>query len=554
MAIALRGDAGRSGATLLESMLAIFILTIVGLSVLSLLQRVTIVTFKARQQLACGRMAQTGFSRIRNMDFYDVFAVDSSSANFGLHSTFPYMAVLDGIKSTLAANSFDRYAVSVTFMRRDTTDSNHDGSTSDLVPFTDANGDGVDDYDSNIKYYDQNGDGDYFETYVSGGRTVAEQPDTHIKRVTFAVYRQGRQICSQTELVSLEQFNPSSNPSSEAALSLEVSTPSNGAYLYDDSNASLDASRGLTLSKSYPSSVVQLRADGASPLSAAGVTSPLATVNLYAGGSGVLDTPAADSAGGFSMSAALVTADLVEGSNHLSAQAVKGTFSSPIAAVDVVLDKVPPTATGMTPSGTVNSLAPYVAATLADTGASTTVVSGICPDVITMEIDGATVAYKYDAGTGVVEWVDSASGAPPVVSSGTYTAYVEAGDYAGYKTTQTWTFTLAVSDTDNSAPSISNKDPIGAAGSDLPVISVRVFDNQSGIIPSSITLWVDGAVVVDAATIGSAYDPATGTVSYTPSGPFASGSTHSVQVSASHFAANPADKVTSTDSWSFTVP
>ena len=554
MAPRLSGKAGRRGATLLESLLAILILTVVGLSVLSLLQRVMLVTLKAREQLTCDRMTQAGFARLRNIDFYDVFAADSSSANFGLHAAYPYKAVLTGYKTTLASAKFDRFTTAVVFMRRDTTDSNHDGSTTDLVPFEDGNGDRIDDYDSNVRYFDQNGDGDYWETYVSGGRTIAEQPDTHIKRVTLAVYRRGRQVCSQTELVSLEQFNAASNPSSEASLSLEVSTPSNGAYLYDASNASLAASRALALSKAYPDTVKQLRADAGSALTAAGETSPLSSVNLYVGNSGILDQPLADASGLFSMPAPLSTNALVEGSNHLKAQAVKGGFSSPIAALDVVLDKRPPVATGMTPTGTVGTLAPYVAAALSDLGASTTVVSGVCPDVITMKINGAAVPYKYDAGSGLVVWIDSATDAPPVVSSGTYTAYVEAGDYAGYKTTQTWTFTLSIADPDSSAPSVANKSPIGAAGSDLPAISVRVFDNQSGIVPGSITLSIDGAVVVDAATIGAAYDPATGTVSYTPSAPFPPGTTHTVQVSADHFASSPSNKVNTTDSWSFTVP
>ena len=141
-----------------------------------------------------------------------------------------------------------------------------------------------------------------------------------------------------------------------------------------------------------------------------------------------------------------------------------------------------------------------------------------------------------------------------MLSSGVYTAYAEAGDYAGYRTTHSWTFTLAVSGTDNSAPSIANKAPSGMAGSQLPVISAKVFDNQSGINPLSIVMKLDGVVVVDSSTISGAYTPQNETVSYTPSAAFASGSSHTVELRVSHFATDPADKVESVDTWNFNVP
>ncbi|HBL16698.1 MAG TPA: hypothetical protein DD417_08070 [Elusimicrobia bacterium] len=108
--------------------------------------------------------------------------------------------------------------------------------------------------------------------------------------------------------------------------------------------------------------------------------------------------------------------------------------------------------------------------------------------------------------------------------------------------------------TDHSAPAIAEKSPIGMADSQLPEISVRVFDNQSGVIPASIRMTLDGEVVVDAANIGSHYDASDGTVSYTPPTAFEAGSVHLVSIQADHFATNPADKVTSADTWGFSVP
>ena len=49
------------------------------------------------------------------------------------------------------------------------------------------------------------------------------------------------------------------------------------------------------------------------------------------------------------------------------------------------------------PSGTVDTLAPYVAADLFDLSPATNAVSGICPDVITFKINGATVPFSYDS-------------------------------------------------------------------------------------------------------------------------------------------------------------
>ncbi|MDE2290885.1 MAG: hypothetical protein KGL53_02275 [Elusimicrobia bacterium] len=554
-----RGRGPARGSILLETVMAIFLMTVAGLSLIAMIQQAMLATIKAREVMACGRMTQAGFARLKNIDFYDVFAVDSSSSAYGLveagapWTAYPYKAVLDDYKSTLALSKFDRFTLSVVFMRRDSTDSNANGLTSDLVEFSD-DGTGKDRYDSAIKYYDQNGDGDTHETYTSGGRTVAEEPDTHIKRVTLGVYRRGVLACSQTELVSLEQFQAVSDPSSESVLSLLVSTPSNNAVLYQAVTADQQASRALALHKSYPDSVVQVEADSLAPLAFVGETAPLATVNLYVGASGVLDTLAADSAGGFSQTSLAVTNQLAEGSDSLVAQATKGGLTSPIAARSVVLDVSPPAVSGATPVGAVSTLAPYVAVTLTDPGLSTTTTSGICPDVTTLEVNGSTVDFTYDAASGKVVWVDSTTNTAPVLAAGTYTAYVEAGDYAGYKTTYTWTFTASITDPDHSAPSIADKSPIGAAGSDLPVISVKVFDNQSGIIPSSIQLTLDGAVVVDSSTVSAAYDPDSGTVSYTPPAAFTPGSSHDVTVTASHFATSPSDKVTSTDAWSFTVP
>lgn len=540
------------GSVLLETVLALFIMTTVGLVLVAMVQKAMIVTFKAREQTSCSRAVQTGFARLKNVDFYQVFAADSNSSDYGLQASYPYRAVLDGIRSTLQTSQFDRFRLQVSFLRRDSSDANGNLMTSDLIAFTDANADLRDDHDASIRYLDQNADGDYYDTYVSGGRTVSEQPDTHIKALTLEIFRRGRLVCAQTERVSLEQFTGDPNPSSEAALRILVSTPANSAYLYKLDTATRNGAWALPLSKAYPEDIIRYRADAALALAISGETDPLATVRFYIGGSGELANTGADAAGSFSASPPAVTAALVEGANELLAQATKDSYSSPISPRSLILDSMPPSAAASQPTGTVGTRAPYVVIAVSDPGASTTTTSGVCPDVLTLKANGVEVAHSFSSG--LLVWIDSATQTVPVLATGTYAMTMEAGDYAGYKTSASWSFTLSVPDTDNSAPAIANKSPVGIAPSALPEISVRVFDNQSGIIPASVTLRLDGTVVVDSSNIGAHYDPADGTVRYTPSAAFDPSSSHAVEITASHWSTDPPDKIVSTDSWSFTVP
>jgi type II secretory pathway pseudopilin PulG len=552
-----RRPLGRRGSTLLETLLAVCIMTVAGLSIVAMLQKSLVANLKARERVSCERAAQSGLARLKNVNFYRLYAVDSATtaANYGLWGGYPHLAALNGIAATLNSARFDRYKVDVTFMRRDASDALGTGNTNDLIAFTDADQDGVDDYDPAIRYFDQNGDGDMFDTYVAGGRTIAEQPDTHLKHVTFRVYRRGREVCAKSELISLEQFTGITNPDSGSALTLEISTPSNNAYAYSAQSAGLAASRALAVFSAYPADVVQLRADAASPLAVSGKSEPLASVGLYVGASPELASVPVDAFGDFSGAPAAVTAALLEGQNTLRGRASKAAFSSPWGERELIYDLRAPGVTGGTPTGAVPAPSPYVSAVISDTTTlAGAVASGICPQVTGMKVNGSTVAFAYDAATGRVRWVDAATQAPPALADGVYNVVVEAGDYAGYKSTAGWSFTVAVPATDNSDPSFSLNSPIGMAGSDLPVISVKIQDNQSGIVLSSIVMRLDGVVVVDPSNIGQHWDPATDTLSYTPSAPFASGSGHTVQVTASHGATDPPDKVTDTDTWGFVVP
>ncbi len=544
----------RKGFTLVELLLAIAGLVIISASTISLLNRGMVASMRAKETITGNRYMQLIFSRLKNMDYFQLFAVDSRQANFGLQSSHPYKAIFQEINDIIRSSKFDYYTIEIVFMRRDSSDANGNSLTSDLISFTDTNVDLRDDYDPSIRYFDQNGDGDYYDTYVAGGRKIAEQPDTHMKQVTVKLYKQNRVIAQQTQLISLEQFSGVESPSSEATLKILVSAPTNASYLYALNSSARISAFNLVITKSYPSAIIQYRADSTVPLRIAGETDPLATVRFYVNNSGELANTAADMIGNFDSSPLAVTTNLPEGSNQLRVLATKGNYTSALAPRDIVLDLNPPQVSSQTPSGTVSTLSPYVSATLSETPINSTVaVSGIVPDVITLKINDQIVNHTYNSTSQTVIWVDSMTGLSPVVSTGSYTARVEAGDSAGYKVIDTWNFTLDINDPDNSAPSIAQKSPNGTTHSLLPEISVKVFDNQSGIVPTSIVLKVDGSVVVSSSNISSYYYPANDFVRYATTAPFVNGTSHSVDITASHWANSPSDQRTSSDTWSFTV-
>lgn len=541
-----------NGSILTETVIAMMLMTVAGVSLMGLTQRAMVVTLKARGQVSCGRMIQTGFSRVRNMDFYHVFDADSASEDYGLKPDYPFRAVLDGYRTSLAGARYDRFRITVEFMRRDTADADSDGLTSDLIAFTDADGDLIDDFDSAVRYFDENGDGDYYDTYVSGGRKVAEQPDTHIKRVRIELYRGAILACSQTENLSLEQFTGDPNPSSESVLRLLLSTPSNNTVLYSRETIAQRDAWDLAITKPYPAEVVPLRADIDQSLLLEGTTDPLASVRFQVNGGGDLVSSPADFEGAFSDEPWEVTDALVEGLNTLQAQAVKDSYTSPAARRTVLLDTEPPSASGAAPSGSVATRTPYVAVGLEDPGSSTDTTSGVCPDVLYLGVNGEEVIYRFEDGT--VVWIDSSTQTSPELADGAYSVVLEAGDYAGYKVRAEWSFDVSVPVTDNSAPSIAHPSPSGFAESRQPEISAKVFDNQSGIIPSSIEMRVDGEVVVSSSNVHEHYDPSDDTVSFIPLSAFEAGTIHEVEVVASHWATDPPEKVTDAKQWDFTVP
>lgn len=551
----------KSGFTLLEVLLSMFIFAGILMGVLVAFQAGMLSAIKSREQLTGSRILDMVFSKFRSINYYMLFSFDSSKPNYGLNGTFqsssvyPYKAILDQIQIAVKTAGFSHFTTDIVFMRRDTSDVNANGLTSDLIPFTDNDNNLIDDYDSSIKYIDQNGDGDYYDTFTltPGGRTISEQPDTHLKEITIKLWKKGKVVIQQTELISLEQFSGAESMASGASLKLLFYNPENNSNLYNLNTTARQNAFNLSIEKPYPDTVVAYRADSISPINISGQTDPVATVHFYLNNiSTELDSQIANYSGLFNLNSTSITNNLVEGLNTLWAKATKDTSESPFTRRDIILDLNPPSITSKSPVGIVKDRAPRVSAIVQDLGISTTTASGICPDTITLKKGTETLTHIYNSSTGEVLWVNS-SGGFVILDTATYTMFLEVGDNAYYKTNSSWTFTVMIDDPDHSAPSISNKSPIGVCDTLLPLIQVRVFDNQSGIIPDSIVLKINNVTVVDSTNIKDHYNSSTGYVSYIPSELLTNGATYNLEITASHWAQTPPDKRTSTETWQFTV-
>lgn len=557
----------RKGFGLIEAMIAVFLLSIMSLSIAYMIQYLAAVSVKLRENVYTSRLSAAVFTKLKTVEYYYLFDYDSALPNYGLSgnygpvtlqkAVYPYLGLLNGITALASKYSVDRWTLEAAFKLRDVSDVNGNGLFSDLRDFSDSNADGRDDYDASVRYYRANADSDYYDNYVSTAlnKTASELPDTNLKEVTLKFYKRGKVIHTQTDLISLEMLSGIESKASGAELKMFINQPANDTCLYDLSQPSRQNAFNLVLAKAYPEEVAAYRADSTYFLRLWGETVPLATVNYYVNSMiTVLDSRQADALGGFDYQSMAVTNALAEGENTVYAKATKDTYFSPFAPRRVTLDLNPPAITGVTPSGTVADLMPYVGALLTDIVVATGTPCGICQEVITMKVNGAEVPYSYSQSDGKIYWSDPATGLPNKLVNGTaYTVYLEGGDNAYYKVTSTWTFTVSVGDPDNSKPSVANKTPLGASAPALPEISARVFDNQSGIDPYSITLTVDGAVAVSSANISAHWDAASGVVSYTPPGVFLPGSPHTVEITVSHWADTPADKKTHIENWDFTV-
>lgn len=553
-----------AGFTFVETCIAVALVVVIVSGLLVLIQGLTKGLKASRERMTAQRMAELGISKLKNIPFYQLFDMDSSSASYGLAGTFnssslyPSKKILDDYLELLQENKCDRFTVAVTFLRRDASDVNGNGMTSDLIAFQDANADGIDDNDSTIRYNNQNSDGDYYDTFISTAgwpyvnTLTSEVPSTNLRQLVLRVYRRGAVVAEQTTMVALGQFTGQSLGSAEGHINLMIATPAANSFLYQYVSVPQQSSQDLAITKAYPASYRAYRADVGGAMTVAGFTEPLALVYaaVNSPSNQQIFTAAADRL--FSGNPISFTTSLSEGVNYLVAYSSKATSLSPTVTRMIILDTRAPQITSPTPTNNappadaVRDRRPLIGAYLTDVITATTAVSGICPDVITMKLDGAVQAHTYNPTTGFVRMVDGATGLSPLLSNtSAYNVVLEGGDRAHYKVTSSWDFTVLLSTPDASAPTIGSW-----AGSDTEV-SVVLLDPETGVDPLTITLTLDGSGVISSSNVGPAYDPGTGLLTYRASSPLAAGS-HSATVTVSNF--EPSGPLSNSDTYNFTVP
>ncbi|MBN2406410.1 MAG: prepilin-type N-terminal cleavage/methylation domain-containing protein [Elusimicrobia bacterium] len=553
------------GFTFIEAMIAVSILALVSLGILRYIQSASMLMMRSHDQLQASKLSQEIFTTLNNIPYFYVFAFDSSDPDFGLTGSFgavgaqttlyPYLADLYRLKSYSDEWNFVKFAVDVEFMVRDTSDLDGDGEVTDLRPYEDEDGDDIDDYEPGICYHDQNFDGDY-QDYYGAEPYISEEPNTRIKKVTLRIYKKTEVIFQETQLISLEKFSGEAGQAGGAELTLLVSTPTQNSVVFSSYTTGQQAAWDLDITRSYPADNIAFRADAYEDLYMAGRTDPVADVSfrLKTATAAVLDTVAADIAGDFTINAAGVTANLREGTNYIWGRATKGSAYSPWSKREIIYDLKPPTIRDMNSTGTVRSLQPYIYVRIVDEPvAAGRAVSDVCEEILDLKRNGMSVDYDYDASTGIVAMINSGSGLPPVLGDGMiYTMKLEGGDNAHYKSSAAWTFTCNIIAPDGTPPVFTDESPTGTTGVNPPTISCTIYDDQSGVRLSSVTVTLDGLKVVSETNIGSyctyLEDHEGITINYTPSNNLGSGN-HPVVIRAVNWAGDQGNK-----NWSFNVP
>jgi hypothetical protein len=140
-----------------------------------------------------------------------------------------------------------------------------------------------------------------------------------------------------------------------------------------------------------------------------------------------------------------------------------------------------PTISGMSPTGTVQSVDVAVSANYSDSG------SGIDQSTALMKVDGVAVPATPSA-SGISY---QATG----LMAGDHTAYVEVADQFGNVGSRSWSFQV-----EGTPPTISSIEPDGEVNTAKPVISATYEDAGTGINVSSVVLKLGGQILPAVAT------------------------------------------------------
>lgn len=546
------------GITLVEILVATTLLVIVVAGFMSLILSAGVNHVKAKQRMVGDKLLEMGFSRLKSIDFFYLFPMDSAQPAYGLSGTFkkfgpgntlqssstnyPYLKILDDFSHDIKAAKFDRFTVEIVYMRRDV-----NSPDNNLVPFSDLNNDGRDDADPGLRFEDFDADGKYWATYISTrpwpytGQRTPEVPGTGIRQATLKLWKNGKVAIERTTLINRDLLSGLEKVAMDSILPLKLSSPTVGGAMFQYITTEQQSAQNLALLTAYPSFAIAFRADSVMPLRFFGRTDPLADIQIGVNGSGVLATITANGSGIFDASPPAVTSALIEGKNTLTMIAVKGVLNSPIKTVPLILDVRPPDMTPMPANlSTVGTYTPVVGATLFDTTTGTNNVSGICTQVTSIRIDG----ISYPVRTFLINpnsyavYATTDTKLPVKLTPGMHTVIVEAGDLARYKINRTLTFTVNVP-TDLTEPVIEDCVPSGGAAvsGPRPIMRMKITDEESGIDPDSIVFSVDGVPAVSAAlgNIWKYYDPISGIVTYEPDHDISSGG-HTFTLSGANWA------------------
>lgn len=520
----MKGPLSKKGFTLVETTLGVALFLFIIASLLVVTNSISHSMAQAKENLAGERLMQMGLSRLQNIPFWQLLDMDSDLNDFGLvgsfnykspeknYSTYPSSTVLKDYLTAIRAAGFQRFTVSITYWRRDLSDTDSDGFTTDLVKYRDLDSNNVDDFDWRVRRYDKNGDGDFYDVYIStetqgmyANQLLSEMPSTNMREVLLQLYKNGEPVMKKSAMINLGQFSGEGYTSAENALQLRISTPSDVVHEYDDGPEIASYDRVILLPHR---DFYSTRVDGGQLMQVGGVTEANAIVRILKSDGSVLETISADANGKFNVvSSALdsyIRSDGTEGQNYFVAFSSKDSDLSPYANVGFIWDSQPPVITNWMPVGsTTNKNAP-VGAYLKDSTVSTTSVSGIAVPTIALIVNGSSVPYIYNATNQFVSWFDTTTLITPVLyATVTYNMTLEAGDNAGYKTSQSWQFTVAPNMADVTPPQFGPCEDFN-----IYTVRRRVWDHETGIRANGVEVEIDGAPVP------SYYDALTGYVNY----------------------------------------
>ncbi len=352
----------RSGLLVVEAVIAMAVLLLVAGAAVMMVRASMNAAVSARKKYSAQETNQLIMARLKNIDFFYLFDVDSSSANYGLSgnynvlnstggfylptkSVYPYLGVLDDINKTVLANGYDRFTLKITYLRKnsDTLSAFVDNVGSPPSPTPTGTckspgpGNGIDDSDEInklIRFNDLNGDHDCNDIYLINNQWQSEVPSTHMRQVTVTLYKNGKVV--KTEAQS-QVFALGEGTSLDESLTLTIIRPAIGACVYQDPNNTITNIN--TYNPVYPKGMEPtlypndhsfvIAGQGPPPGASVSVNFKTSTVTVTVGTTGYF-------------LATITNFSFDEGNNLLKFWATIGNQYSPIVTRNVIFDKHAP--------------------------------------------------------------------------------------------------------------------------------------------------------------------------------------------------------------------